>query len=75
MENAELTGTDGKLKRYAVVPVLQGNTIHWIDAAGYELAKSRDEEGVYSPDANRNDFELRLQHHIATVERTFKVRS
>jgi len=75
VENAELTGTDGKLKRYAVVPVLQGNTIHWIDAAGYELAKSRDEEGVYSPDANRNDFELRLQHHIATVERTFKVRS
>ena len=70
-ESVELTGTDGRLKRYDVVPVRQGSMIHWIDAAGYELARSRNEEGLYSSEANRNDFELRVQRRVATVRRTF----
>jgi hypothetical protein len=70
-ENAVLTGTDGQLERYGVVPVQHGDTIHWIDAAGYELATSGNEHGFFSSNANRNDFDLGIQQHGALVRRVF----
>ncbi|WDF97530.1 DEAD/DEAH box helicase [Pectobacterium carotovorum subsp. carotovorum] len=75
VENAKLTGTDGQLEHYAVVPVRHGGMIHWIDAAGYELARSRNEEGLHSSGANRNDFELRVRRSAVTVKRTFTAHS
>lgn len=70
-EIAALTGADGRLTRYGVVPFRQGDTIHWIDAAGYELATSGNETGLFSSSANRNDFELRVRRRSASVKRTF----
>jgi len=70
-EIAALTGTDGQLERYGVLPVQHGDTTHWIDAAGYELATSANEQGLLSPSANRNDFDLRVRRHGALVKRVF----
>ena len=70
-ENAVLTGTDGQFERYSVMPVQHGNIIHWIDAAGFELATSGNEQGFFSPDASRNDFDLGIQGHGALVRPVF----
>lgn len=73
-ENGELTGTDGRLSHYAVIPFQQGDVINWIDAAGYELARSTNEQRLYSSKSNRNDFELRIRHRSASVKRVFKAK-
>ncbi|NJI24189.1 DEAD/DEAH box helicase [Aeromonas veronii] len=73
-ENVVLTGTDGRLSHYAVIPFQQGDMIHWIDAAGYELARSNNKQRLYSPKSNRNDFELRVRRGSASVKRVFKAK-
>lgn len=72
LENVELIGTDGRLPHYAVIPFEQAGMIHWIDAAGYELARSHNEQRLNSLISNRNDFELRVQSSGASVKCVFK---
>jgi len=38
VHEVKLTGTDGKLRKYNVIPVLEDDGINWIDASGYSLA-------------------------------------
>jgi hypothetical protein len=71
-EPVRLTGTDGRKRRYAVVPVRQGDEISWLDPAGYELAVSDDGLGEFGVAAVRDDFELRVQQAGATVRRIFE---
>ena len=68
---AELTGTDGRNRRYAVIPVSDGDNTRWLDPAGFELAVSKAD----GPDGRRlfrSDFELRTAGKRAGVIRTFR---
>ena len=68
--DAQLTGTDGRRQRYAVVPATQGDVTHWLDPAGFELAVSRG-----GPDGARrfgSDFELQTIGRNVTVTRLFR---
>ncbi len=67
----ELTGTTGQRELYDVIPVQNGDYIKWIDASGYELAKSQFQPGVLSDKAYRQDFELTIFNGSAIVQRTF----
>lgn len=69
--HAELTGTDGRHRRYAVIPVKRGDETRWLDPAGFELAVSSDG----GPDGGkifRSDFELRTSGRSAGVSRVFQ---
>lgn len=67
---AELTGTAGKRGLYRVVPITTDNTINWIDAAGYLLAKSNKEESPFDGRYHRQDFKLHTDGK-PFVERSF----
>lgn len=67
----EVTGTDGRLKRYGVVPVKQGGKVSWIDAAGFELATSNDDGKLLGANTYRDDFEIRILQNSASVRRVF----
>lgn len=69
-EEAELTGTTGEMKRYNVLPMADENEVIWLDASGYELARSSDEFGVYGRSDLANDYELNVGVQ-ATVRRGF----
>lgn len=67
---AALTGTDGRHGAYDVRPIVRGDRVDWIDAAGYSLASS-----VISPDLltsrpERHDFLLSTVR-TPEVTRTF----
>lgn len=68
---AELTGTDGRHRRYAVIPVKRGDETRWLDPAGFELAVSSD-EGPDGGNIFRSDFELRTSGRSAGVSRVFR---
>jgi hypothetical protein len=68
---AQLTGTDGRNRRYAVIPVRDGDHTRWLDPAGFELAFSED-EGPQGFNLFRSDFELRIAGKTATVSRIFR---
>ena len=68
---ADLTGTDGKNRRYAVIPVKRGDDTHWLDPAGFELAISEDDR-PYGGNLFRSDFELRTVGKTAGVSRVFR---
>ncbi|WP_294287577.1 DEAD/DEAH box helicase [uncultured Sphingomonas sp.] len=57
-ELAELTGTNGVMNRYNVLPIAAEDEVLWVDAAGYELARSVDEFGLYDADDIANDYVL-----------------
>lgn len=44
--DADLSGTDGNLGRYAVIPLRKNGGLRWIDPAGYELAASQEWQGM-----------------------------
>jgi hypothetical protein len=69
-EEAELTGTTGAMKRYNVLPVAGADQVIWLDASGYELARSSDEFGLYDQSDLANDYVLDAGVH-ATVHRVF----
>ena len=69
-ELAELTGTNGVMKRYNVLPIAAEDEVLWVDAAGYELARSVDEFGLYHADDIANDYVLEFGAH-ASVRRSF----
>ncbi|QQO17927.1 DEAD/DEAH box helicase [Bradyrhizobium diazoefficiens] len=57
-EPARLTGTDGRNEQYAVLPVCIAGTVYWLDAAGYELARSNGELESFDESALSDDFIL-----------------
>lgn len=71
---AELHGTDGARGRYRVVPVTEDNEIRWLDAAGFELARSDLANAPFRGRLYRDDFELRAERGNVFVERTFSGR-
>lgn len=68
---AELVGTTGERGRYRVVPVVSGGVINWIDAAGYVLARSREDESPFRGRFHRQDFALHTNVGSPFVERSF----
>lgn len=69
--DAELSGTTGVRCRYHVLPLQEGNRVTWIDAAGYDLARSAVEDSQISGRAFRDDFELQTDGKAAVVRCTF----
>lgn len=69
-EEAELTGTTGAMKRYNVLPMAGADEVIWLDASGYELARSPDEFGLYDQSDLANDYVLNAGVQ-ATVRRVF----
>lgn len=69
--NTDLTGTDGRRRRYSVIPVVTDGETRWLDPAGFELAVSP-EGGPEGRDRFRSDFELRTAGHRSGVTRTFR---
>jgi hypothetical protein len=67
----ELTGTTGQRGLYQVLPVRNGDYIKWIDASGYELAKSQFQLGQLVNKVDSQDFELNIDNGKAVVQRTF----
>jgi hypothetical protein len=68
---AELRGTTGERGLYRVVPIVSDNTVNWIDAAGYLLARSRREDTPFRGGFYRQDFELHTNGAEPFVERSF----
>lgn len=68
--DAQLTGTDGRRQRYAVMPARQGDVTHWLDPAGFELAITRG--GPEGAQRFGSDFELQTAGQNATVTRLFR---
>jgi hypothetical protein len=71
-EPARLTGTDGRKEHYAVLPVRIGETVYWLDAAGYELARSNDEFESFDDNALSDDFTLDAVREEPVVRRTYR---
>ncbi len=69
-EEAELTGTTGAMIRYNVLPMAGADEVIWLDASGYELARSPDEFGLYDLSDLANDYVLNAGVQ-ATVHRVF----
>lgn len=68
-EEAELTGMSGAMKRYNVLPIAGKGEVIWLDASGYELARSPDELGLQNRSLT-NDYVLNAEGQ-ATVSRIF----
>ena len=64
---AELTGTTGQRGRYYVIPVSDGTSVVWIDASGYELARSHAPNIHFGSRAYSSDFELEVDNGTAIV--------
>ncbi len=69
--SAVLSGTTGERGRYRVVPVVADQTIHWIDPAGYLLARSSADEAPFGRRLFFQDFELHTNEGEPFVERQF----
>lgn len=68
---AKLSGANGTLVKYNVLPVQRSRTVHWIDPAGFELAAS-DTSVQLSKAAHRNDYVLSHGKDGWIVERRFR---
>jgi hypothetical protein len=68
---AELRGTTGERGLYRVLPILGEETVHWIDAAGYVLARSDREQWPFGGRLYRQDFALHTDGGEPFVDRTF----
>lgn len=69
-EEARLTGTMGTMKRYNVLPIAGVDEVIWLDASGYELARSLDKLGLYDRSDLANDYVLDAEGQ-ASVRRAF----
>lgn len=67
---AALTGTDGRHGAYDVRPVVRGDRVDWIDAAGYSLASSAISPDLLTSRPERRDFRLSTVR-APEVTRTF----
>ena len=70
-DEARLTGTDGARQHYGVLPIPGDEEVIWVDAAGYELARSDDELGYYDLDDVVHDYLLSAAAQ-PSVRRTFR---
>jgi len=68
---AELSGTDGRRERYAVIPVRSPNRIRWLDASGYRLAVSDIPNDFPAGTQQTSDYDLVIRDGAATVIKTF----
>jgi len=66
---ATLMGTNGKNSPYDVIPIINGDTINWIDSAGYCLAKSskpktfeENERDYFLCISDKNSY-INIDHH------------
>jgi len=69
-EATELTGTDGRRGHYGVIPMRMDSTIRWMDAAGYELARSEAVSTLNDADIV-DDFALNVAGQDARVMRAY----
>lgn len=69
--NAALDGTDGNRSHYSVIPVVSNTTIHWLDAAGYSLARSETAESPFQGLLHKDDFRLSAAREQPLVSRVF----
>lgn len=69
-EEAVLTGTTGVMGRYNVLPMASVDEVIWLDASGYELARSPDEFGLYGRSDLANDYVLKAEGQTV-VRRVF----
>jgi len=66
----ELTGTNGKRGRYSVVPLDDRMMVKWLDAAGYELARSPMQVGQMIHNKDSYDYELFIDNGVAVIKQT-----
>lgn len=66
---AELTGTDGRNGEYKVIPLNRDGAVYWIDASGFELARSNHLED--HQDSPKNDYLLSNRRNNWTVRKVF----
>ena len=69
--DAELDNTAGERGQYSVIPVVCNNIIHWLDAAGFSLARSNFENLHLQDSFHQDDFQLHTKNGKIVVERTF----
>jgi hypothetical protein len=69
--DADLSGTDGNLGRYAVIPLRKNGGLRWIDPAGYELAASQEWQGMLGSEMYAQDFDLTAISGHPSVTRIF----
>ena len=55
---ANLTGSDGRRASYDVLPMRQSDTVNWIDAAGFTVARSDFNPVLLTEHPERHDFTL-----------------
>ncbi|MBS9762763.1 DEAD/DEAH box helicase [Pseudomonas mosselii] len=67
----QLTGTDGRRGRYRVLPLASSEGIRWLDASGFELARTKNSEGIDGI-SYRDDFELKIGRGTSYVRRVFR---
>ncbi|WP_245303387.1 hypothetical protein [Mesorhizobium loti] len=70
-DEATLVGTDGRNRRYSVIPVPSDDAINWLDPSGFILARTKGREEGLSSTSNRDDFELIVRPRRVTVSRIF----
>ena len=68
---AQLTGTDGLLGKYTVMPIYKNGVLTWLDPAGYELARSNVAEWEDHVDIHKSDFIMLVENDSATVTKKF----
>lgn len=68
---AELTGTTGQRGRYHVIPIIDDMSVKWIDASGYELARSQVQARQMGKKVFRDDYDLHIHNGVPVVRRTF----
>ena len=54
----DLSGTDGSVGRYTVIPLRKNGGLSWIDPAGYELAVSPEQHSLEEIEIYSHDFDL-----------------
>lgn len=67
----ELSGTNGRNAPYSALEIDVNNVITWIDASGYELARSPQRPPWFRASHCRDDFELRIDEGNAHVVRSY----
>lgn len=68
---AELTGTDGILREYNVMPIYTDGVVTWFDPAGYELAKSNVAKWNDDAASHKSDFKMTIENGSAIVTKVF----
>jgi hypothetical protein len=74
-EAAVLTGTRAQNSPYSVIPVASGDSIKWLDPAGFELAITRGENSATRPHNIHNSYELRAGRRGFSIHRVFNATS